>query len=432
MKLIQTATVLAGMRLVGIAALLLVIGACGHVQGPSTSAVVTPTATPSATASVGIIQTPSPATNPSPGPTPTTSSSLLFAVLEAKGTANSWTYNTVAIAGLDGYARAKTTFTPMPVPSVGCMGAIIPPSAHVANGKVFYADARGVVRSLSIDGTVQTVADFHMTSMQQMLSFAVSPDGTRLLGTVYTIPTNAYSCDGSPATSPFAFDAYSASSGGASQLLYHQSWTKSQNVLALTGWDEMGPVGTYPTVWASQGGGPGSTLGVLVRIDPLTAKVLRTFSDPSSCMAWGSVASGAFVCTGDSTITGGGTPQQNVVQPVSVRRADGTELWHFTASGINAPSSPVLAPDAQHVMMCCADDGSGGFGELVIGRDGSRVALARGLYGYNWLDSTTYAGDFNTDPLKQPPFPLAYVAASAPASATSMGFSGLVVGTVRA
>ena len=82
-------------------------------------------------------------------------------------------------------------------------------------------------------------------------------------------------------------------------------------------------------------------------------------------------------------------------------------------------------------MMCCANDGSGGFGELVIGRDGSRVALARGLYGSAWLDSSTYAGDFNTDPLKLPPFPLAYVAASAPASANSMGFSGLVVGTVR-
>ncbi|TMD74450.1 MAG: hypothetical protein E6I81_00655 [Chloroflexi bacterium] len=423
------------MKAILLAALLLMAVACGQVQGKPTSTVVSPITTPTATAGAQPSATPagSPGASPatSPLPVPKTSPTLLFAVLEASGTANSWSYNTVAIAGVDGYARAKTTFTPMPVPSVGCMGAIIPPSAHVAAGKVFYADAKGVIRSLSIDGTVRTAADFHMTSTQQMLSFAVSPDGTRLLGTVYTIPTNAFSCDGSQATSPFAFDAYSASNGGTSQLLYHQSWTKPQNVLALTGWDEVGPVGTDPTVWASQGGGPGSTLGVLVRIDPLTAKVLKTFSNPSSCMAWGSVASGAFVCTGDSTITGGGTPQQNVVEPVSVRQADGTELWHFTASGATAPSSPVLAPDGQHVMMCCANDGSGGFGELVIGRDGSRVALARGLYGSAWLDSSTYAGDFNTDPLKLPPFPLAYVAASAPASANSMGFSGLVVGTVR-
>jgi len=421
------------MRLVGIAALLLMVVACGQAPGKGASVTVSPTSTPGAAVNVEPSQpptsSPGPAANPSPGATP----SLLFAVLEAKGTANSWTYNTVAIAGLDGYARAKTTFTPMPVPSLGCMGAVIPPSAHVAAGKVFFADAKGVVRSLSIDGTIRTVATFQMTSPQQMLSFAVSPDGSRVLGTVFTIPTNAFSCDGSASAGTFAFDAYSASNGGASQLVYHQSWTKSQNVLALTGWDELGPVGTYPTVWASQGGGPGSTLGVLVHVDAATVKALGRFSDPSSCMAWGSVANGAFVCTGDSAITGGGTPQQNVVQPVSVRRADGTELWHFTVSGVNAPSSPVLAPDAQHVMMCCADQsGSGGVAELVIGRDGSRVTLARGLYGYAWLDSTTSAGDFNTDPLKQPPFQLAYVSASAPASVTSMGFSGLVVGTVRA
>src|SRR6266704_5479578 len=139
--------------------------ACGQVSGrptaavasPSVSPATTPVASPSTEPSASPSAQPSPSPKPSPTATPKTSPTLLFAVLEAKGTANAWTYNTVAIAGLDGYARAKTTFTPMPVPNVGCMGAIIPPSAHVANGKVFYADARGVVRSLSIDGTVQTV-----------------------------------------------------------------------------------------------------------------------------------------------------------------------------------------------------------------------------------------------------------------------------------
>src|SRR5207302_4145193 len=217
--------------------------ACGSVAThPSTSPVAGVTGTPGATspsaASPFASPTGSKAQSPKPSPTasPKVSPTLLFAVMEAKGTANAWTYNTVAIAGLNGYARAKTTFTPMPVPSLGCMGAVIPPSAHVAAGKVFFADAKGVVRSLSIDGAIRTVATFQMTSPQQMLSFAVSPDGSRVLGTVFTIPTNAFSCDGSASGGTFAFDAYSASNGGASQLVYHQSWTKSQNVLALTGW----------------------------------------------------------------------------------------------------------------------------------------------------------------------------------------------------
>src|SRR5438093_1310 len=116
------ASVVAGMRACILASLLVLSVGCGQVSGR-----------PTAVAS------------PSVGP-------LLFAVLEANGTANVWTYNTVAIAGLDGYARAKTTFSPMPVPVLGCMGAVLPLSAHVAAGKVFFADSKGVVRSLAIAG----------------------------------------------------------------------------------------------------------------------------------------------------------------------------------------------------------------------------------------------------------------------------------------
>jgi len=159
------------MRTVLLAALLLVAVACGQVSGrqtaavasPSASPATTPQATPSSGPSVSPSGQPSPSSKPSPVVTPKTSPTLLFAVLEAKGTANAWTYNTVAIAGVDGYARAKTTFSPMPVPVLGCMGAVIPPSAHVAAGKVYFADSRGVVRSLGIDNTVSTVATFPMT-----------------------------------------------------------------------------------------------------------------------------------------------------------------------------------------------------------------------------------------------------------------------------
>lgn len=374
-----------------------------------------------------------PAIKPSPLPSPVTSRTLLFAVLEAKGTANAWTYNTVAIAGLDGYARAKTTFTPMPVPALGCMGAVLPPSAHVAAGKVFFADAKGVVRSLAINGTVTTVATFPLTSTQQMLSFAVSPDGARVLGTVFTIPKNGLSCDSSTTTTIFSFDAYSAVSGQPSQLIYHQSWTKPpSSVMALTGWDAIGPFGTYPTVWASQGGGPGSTLGVFVRIDAATIKPLAPLADPTKCRVWDSIPSGAFVCMGDAVMTGGGTADQRVNQPLSIRRADGTELWHSTTTGQNAPFGPYLAPDGQHVMICCNDLNLADSHELLIGRDGRQVSLAKGFGASGWLDSTTMVGWLNTNSLSQGPSPLAFVAANAPGTAVSMGFAGAFVGTVRA
>jgi len=347
----------------------------------------------------------------------------LFAVLEAHGTANASTYNTVAIAGLDGVARAKTTFTPMPVPALGCMGAILPPSAQVAAGKVFFVDAKGVVRSLSIDGSVATATTFPMTSAQQMLSFAVSPDGTKLLGTIYTVPTNAVTCDGS-SSGVFGFDTYSATNGGAAQLVRHQAWSKPQTVLALTGWDSVGPIGTYPTVWASQGGGPGATLGVAVRVDAATIQPQAPFADPSRCQVWNSISSGAFVCTGSAVMTGGGTADQKVNQQVSVRSADGTELWQFAAIGQNAPFGPFLAPDGQHVMICCNDLKLADSHELVVGRDGTQVSLAKGFGASGWLNSTTMIGSVSSGTM-------AYIAANAPGTATSMGFSGLFVGTVR-
>jgi hypothetical protein len=401
------------MKAAGIALMLLLVAACG-----STSLAARTTTSPPASPS------PTPTALASAAPQPTPQPALLFAVLEAKGTANAWTYNTVAIAGLDGYARAKTTFTPMPVPNAGCMGAIIPPSAHVAAGKVYFADGHGVVRSLGVDNKVMTVATFPMTSTQQMLSFAVSPDGAQIVGTLFTIPATG-ACGGT-SSAPFAFDAYVATSATTTRLLYHQSSTTApQAVLALTGWDSVGPLGTYPTVWASQGGGPGSTLGVLVRVDATTLKPGGQFSDPSQCQVWDSVPSGRFVCQKDLVSSGG-----KVVAPVSVRNPDGTEMWAFNFSSTNGASGARLSPDARHVTICCAE--ASGFDYSLIGQGAPQVVqLPPGFYGEAWLDSQTLVGSFNTNPTAQPPFSLAYVALNAPSTYISMGFSGSVVGTVR-
>ena len=390
------------MKVILLAAAVLIVVACGQspagsVTSPSSSSVMS---------------------------TPTPAQGLLFAVLEANGTTNATTYNTVSIAGLDGHARATTTFSPMPVPNLGCIGAILPASAHVAAGKVFFADANGVVRSLSSDGTVTTAATFPMTSSQQMLSFAVSPDGAMLLATIFTSPKNAYPCDGSASQGTYTFDAYAAASGGSSRLVYHQSWSKPANVLALTGWDATGPIGTYPTVWASQGGGPGSALGVYVKVDATTMRPGAQLSDPSSCQVWNYVQSGAFVCMKDPVITGGGTPSQKVVQPVSIRSADGTELWHSTITGQNAPFGPFLAPDGQHMMICCNDLNLADSHEVLVGSSGSQVNLATGFTAAGWLDATTMVGGLNSN--------LAYVGVGTPGAAISMGFAGAFVGTVRA
>src|SRR5438128_1251594 len=286
------------MRPFWIAAVVLVVAACGQAQGNPSSAVGSP----------------SPTSQTSPSP-------LLFAVLEAKGTANAWTYNTVAIAGLDGRERASATFAPMPSPALSCIGAVLPPSAHVAAGKVFFADATGVVRSLAVDGTVATAATFPMTSTLQ----------------------------------------------------------------------------------------PGTA-----------------FSEPSKCLVWDSNQYGSFVCTKDGITTNAGTAQQQVAVPVSVRRADGTEAWHFTATG--GTSNPELSPDGQSVVMCCS--GLSG-GELVFNSDGTSTTLGPGFFAYAWLNSRTAIGEVHADPLQQPPLTLGYVSLDDRRTVVSLRLTGAFVGTVR-
>ncbi len=411
--------------------LLLMAVACGRPQAQTGTSPVAETPSPSATATV--VASPSPSASPitspkpSPLPQPSTSKSLLFAVLEAK--------NTVAIAGLDGYARAKTTFIPMPVPDVGCMGANVPQSAEVAAGKVYFADGAGVVRSLAVNGQVTRVASFPFSGHQQMLSFAVSPDGSRLLAAVLTVPVKFFPCGGAP-KQPLTLDVYSARPGAPSTLLYHENVPNTStglSVLKLVGWDNVGPLGTYPTDWADQGGGPRPWFfGIPVRVDASTGKVIRQVGDQNSCLVWDMVFTGASVCVQDRLLNASGTYDQIL----KVRRMDGAELWHFTVSlgplGLDDPNfendviSPFLAPDEQHVVLCCAVVGGNYGDDTVVARDGGQVILGTNFYAEGWLDSTTVIGSASS-----PPYLLSYVSLSAPNRVVSMGFSGQVLGTVR-
>jgi hypothetical protein len=377
------------MRRLILASLLMVV-ACGPTP---TAVVATPSAAPAAS--------PTPSSGPSSSPGP-----LLFAVLEANIAGSPYTWNTVAIAGLDGYARAKTTFVPMPVPDAGCMGALPPRSAHVAAGRVYFADGTGAVRSLSAQGQVVNVAKFPLTSNQQMLSFAVSPDGSRILGAVLTVPLKVISCSAPTSYAGLTLDVYTASAGSASTLLYHQNLADGQ-AMALTGWDTMGPRGTYPTVWASQGGGPASTLGVAVRIDAATGKVLGQVADPNSCRVWDISASGDFACIPDGA------------SRVNIRRPDGSEVWHTTPSTpVNSLYGSYLSPDEQQVVVA----GAGTDITEVWPRNGGRVVLSSTCC-LGWLDSATLISG-------AAPNMLSYVRLSAPGTMVSLGFAGMFVGAI--
>src|SRR5207248_456528 len=117
-------------------------------------------------------------------------SGLLFAVLEARQAGGTWRENdTVAIAGLDGFARAKAKFQPRTVPKL-CDAELIPaPEAVVANGRVYFADGTGRIRSLDAGGGVSEVGSVPV-GRQQVLSFSVEASG-RLWAERLTVPTYA-------------------------------------------------------------------------------------------------------------------------------------------------------------------------------------------------------------------------------------------------
>jgi hypothetical protein len=354
---------------------------------------------------------PSPAANSNPFPGP--SGTLLFAALEAKGTTGPFGWNTLAIAGLDGYARAKTTFVPMPVPYVGCAGPVLPISAQVAAGKVFFSDGHGIVRSLSTSGQIVQVAAFPLTSTQQMLSFAVRPDGGRLMAAVFTLPPKPAS-SGDPCSSggyPFApgnftLDVYSATAGGSSQLLYHEVLTTGStaqmpnNVMAFIGWDQVGPIGTYPTSWATQGGGPHHYSGDPARIDALTGKVVGQVSDAPSCFVWDMASSGDFLCLPSAGF--------------SVRRPDRSQVWGVGSGNF---FSAFLSPDEQRAVVF-------GSAASVLGRDRSNISVPADFQADEWLDSATVIGGGYVSNLN-------YVNLRSPATMVDIGFKGMFIGTVR-
>lgn len=336
---------------------------------------------------------------------------MLFAALEAKNTNNPIGWNTVAIAGLDGYAKAKATFTPMPFPYVGCAGPVLPASAHVAAGKVYYADGTGVIWSLAPGGSPAQVTSFPLTSSQQMLSFAVSPDGARLLATIFTLPPKpAGASDPCTSGAPpfgsqhFSLDVYAASAGGASHLLYHQDLgvfgsPPQMQLLSFIGWDAVGPLATEPTGWASQGGGPVHYFGTPVRVDSVTGMVVEPVD--GSCPPWDIAPTGDYVC-----VASGG---------LSVRRPNGTEIWGVAAAQNNSLEYDLLSTDERRVA-----DLQG----VVYSRDQPATSIPSGFYYAGWLDSTTLiSGNLGTN--------LSYwnIDASAP---VDLGFKGVFVGTVHA
>jgi hypothetical protein len=317
---------------------------------------------------------------------------MLVAVVERRGGAQ--TSNRVAIVGLDGRARAAAALIPRAVPTAGVLRAVLQPEARVVDGAVYYADGAGVVRRLAVGGGVpRTVATFPLTTPQQALAFAISPDGLRLVATVLTVE-------------PWHVDVETASAGGPTVTVrsidvHDPEPGTAPRVLQVTGWDAGGAVALVDGVAAeAQDDGTGLWQGHPAQLD----------AHGSTGVPLGGPGCGSSFVEPDGTVL----CDDPRAATTSVLRPDGSLLHRFTGTG----PGPRLSPDRSRLAYSL-----GGGRSAVQSVDGGVVALATGFSPSGWLDSQTLIGTTRGEEL-------AYLSLGAPGRTVDMGFPGTFIGVV--
>jgi hypothetical protein len=367
---------------------------------------------------------------------PSPAAATLFAVLEAPGQFKQNT--TVAIAGLDGYARAKTHFTPRSYPYIPDAVVVLAPEAHVAAGVVYFVDGHGVVRTLAPSGVVRQVALFPKTQSQQAISFAVSPDGKRLVAAILTLPTIGKMAPGAPwptMIGPWKLEIDRADVGGATVTLHRwQSATEPGCLTAscplphsfanivMAGWDAAGPVAVVGSNYSTQNSVfDGQTFygGHFSNVDMATGlpgSMLGQCQDDNAG-PWSVGIDGATTCARWSSNDTG-----EVTTTVVTVDSPDKPIWVPTQVGDNSGFSGdfVLSNDSNSL----AADGA------VMQRSGSTLAIDRYFSPQGWLDAGTLIGAQRNkkDPNQTV---MAYLRLAQPTRPISLGFVGEFVGAIN-
>lgn len=348
---------------------------------------------------------------PPPPPPP----SVHIAVLQPGETGTIPMLNdTVLIVDLDGKVKAKTTFAARKVPFVGNAAALLQPEARVATGKVYYQDQGGDIRSLTPTGAIAEVTAFPLTSPQQLLSFAVKPDGSQLMATVLTLPlpgpTDPNTGRPTFASGPFKIEV-KVSTGATVNTVRADTFTMQSltnpNFLSMVGWDSGGPLATTDTMLATQANLLGwRWYGRATRLDP--AGQPGVILGGSDCWAW-AVQDGTVLCSSED---------QSVA---SLRSTSGTVEYSLPMTAPYSYGYLTLAPGGTRFtyagLFCTAPK--------VVTAGGLVTALPPGFCPQGWLDADTVIGSM-------PEFGHLFTVRVGQQSAHDLGVRGLFVGTVTA
>jgi hypothetical protein len=382
--------------------MLVVAMACGGDSGGS-GRTAQPSTAPSAAASSG-----------------ETGRELLFAVLEPGGDLTAMRDNTVAIVRANGTARAKARFDARQLPRVGNALPLPQPEARVAAGRVYYADAAGAVRSLAVDGATASVTTFPLTSSQQLLSFAVSPDGNQLMAALFTfppvhVPPPQTAIDPPFGPGDFMIQVLAAKAGQSPTTLVKRNSPQSagppRDNLALVGWSREAPLATIDTPLGTQSGSQGRrTFGHVAELD--TAGRPGPPLGSYSCEAWSVLADETVLCDDDGQL-----------RNFSVRNKDGSVRFRVRATGDVEYLDLSLAPDASRIAYMSTSGQSS-----VTDATGKSVQLPASFRPEGWLNPTTLVGVLQT---AQGEGDMALVQLDRPTRLTDLGFRGFFVGVVQ-
>ena len=389
-------------RLAAIAAAALAVLGCGNQPGGSAGP-------PASTAS----------TAPSAG-TGGSGKELLFAALEPGGDLTTMRDNTVAIVRTNGTAKAKARFDARQVPRVGNALPLLQPEARVAGGRVYYVDATGAVRSLGADGTVASVTAFPLTGPQQLLSFAVSPDGGQLMATLFSFPPVHVPPPQTPIDPPFgpgdfSMQVLSARPGQAATALARRNWPQSgglpRDALSVVGWSNDAPLATIDTALGTQEGSLGRQMfGHVAELD--TAGRPGPPLSGYGCDTWSVLPDETVLCDDDGQ-------HRNF----SVHSKDGTARFRFHATGDVQFLDLTLAPDASRVAYLSTAGQA-----QVSDATGKSVQLPPSFRPEGWLTPTTVVGVLQT---AQGDGDMATVQLDRPTRLDDLGFRGFFVGVVQ-
>jgi hypothetical protein len=272
--------------------------------------------------------------------------------------------DTVELIDGRGHVDAQVDFAAPGPPFVPYCAAIPPPPVRVAAGSAYFADNTGVIRRLDAAGQVSRVADFPIKSTS-FLSFAVSPDGQKLIAIVFNTPTPvnppppAFTIDPFVATSHWTLDVETATAGGPTTTTLHRDFGHqypASGPTLIAGWDDAGPVATLNSAICTQ--------NVIPSFEYTGSRLVHIGQDGShldviggsGCDPWDELHDGTVLCGG------------NQASGFSVRTRNGSALWSSRLADVYF-TEPRLSPDATGVSV----NQLGGAG-LIFSRDADTPA----------------------------------------------------------